>query len=132
MAADWLLSVPATYRWVITFAFIGIIAGLSVAPGIERPGDSIFGWLVLNTSTPVQKAMHVGVYAVLALLWVWTLQTIESSATRLLLAFALSASIGIVLEWYQTSVPGRYGTIADVLLNGIGIIVGLVVAFLLF
>lgn len=128
---DWLLSVPPLYRWVITLAFVGIVVGLSIAPGAERTGDSLFAWLVANTATPVQKAMHVGVYAMLAMLWVWTLQAVESLSTRYVLTFALSMILGIALEWYQTTVPGRYGTLTDVLLNILGIIAGLVAAFFL-
>jgi VanZ family protein len=75
--------------------------------------------------------MHVAVYALLTVLWVWTLQAIESWLPKLLLAFALSLSIGVALEWYQMSVPGRFGTITDVLLNGIGVIAGLIIAFFL-
>jgi hypothetical protein len=128
---DWLLSVPLAYRLAITLAFVGVVAGLSIAPGVERSGDSLFVWLVVHTATPVQKTMHVAVYALLTVLWVWTLQAIESWLPKLLLAFALSLSIGVALEWYQMSVPGRFGTITDVLLNGIGVIAGLIIAFFL-
>ena len=75
---NWLLSVPTAYRWGITLAFVGIVIGLSVKPGVGRPDDSIFSWLVINASTPLQKAMHVAVYAVLAGLWMWTLEPVES------------------------------------------------------
>lgn len=128
---SWLLSVPATYRWAATLVFIGFIAALSIGPGISRPGDSLFAWLVVNTATPVQKVMHVAVYALLMFLWVWTLESIDSRMTRIALALSLTIGLGIVLEWYQTTVPGRFGTIFDVLLNGIGALIGLLAAVLL-
>jgi hypothetical protein len=128
---DALLSIPVAYRWLATLAFIGIIIALSVTPGVERPDDNLFSWLYINTSTPVQKALHIISYAVLAALWMWTLAGITSIPARLATSFALSFCLGIALEWYQTTVPGRFGTVTDVILNTIGTIAGLILAVLL-
>ena len=124
------LSLPAAYRWLITVLFVGIVVILSVAPGKGQSGDSIFVWLVINTPTPLQKLMHVAVYATLAMLFMWSLETIESRVTRIVLTLVLAFSLGAFLEWYQTRVPGRFGTIVDVLLNTAGTLVGLVAALL--
>ena len=75
--------------------------------------------------------MHICVYAVLAVLWIWTLQGIESVPFRFATALVICMSLGAVLEWHQTNVPGRYGTLSDVLLNILGIILGLIAAFFL-
>ena len=56
---NWLLSVTPFYRWVATLTLVGIIIALSITPGVPRPGDSLFEWLVINTATPVQKLLHV-------------------------------------------------------------------------
>ena len=125
------LLVPVAYRWIITLAFVAVLVALSVTPGVSRPDDDIFAWLYANTSTPVQKAMHISAYAMLTLLWMWTLSSIASVWLRSLLAVLLSLSLGIALEWYQTQVPGRHGTIADILLNTAGIVIGLVAALIL-
>jgi VanZ family protein len=127
-----LLSIPTAYRWLLTLAFIVLIVVLSVTPDQGRPDDSIFQWLVANTSTPIQKLMHVAVYAMLALLWMWTLADIESRMARIVLTLLCSAGLGAVLEWYQTQVPGRFGSIVDVLLNLAGTLIGIVLAVLLF
>ena len=42
---DALLSVPVGYRWALTLAFVALIVGLSVTPGVERPDDNLFSWL---------------------------------------------------------------------------------------
>ena len=126
-----LLTVPTPYRWTVCLLFVGLVVALSLAPGVARPGDSIFVWIVTNTATPVQKLMHVIVYAVLALLWVWTLQTIESAVSRFGLALTIAVGLGALLEWYQTQVPGRFGTVGDVLLDLAGSLIGLLAAFLL-
>ena len=75
--------------------------------------------------------MHVAVYAALAMLFMWSLESIGSPITRIVLTLVLSLSLGITLEWFQTMVPGRFGSLVDVLLNVTGTIVGLVAAALL-
>ena len=128
---DWLLSVPALTRWVVTLAFAALVIALSVTPGVARPGDSAFVWLVVNTPAPLQKLMHVVVYATLALLWMWTLASVESRAVRITLVILVTVGLGAILEWHQTRVPGRFGTMFDVLLNVIGALIGIIAAFLI-
>lgn len=126
-----LLAVPVAWRWAATLAFVALIVVLSVTPASGRTGDSIFVWLVVNTATPLQKLLHVAIYAVLSALWLWTLADIPSRPLRMALSFVLSVGLGTALEVHQTSVPGRFGTIADVLLNAIGAIIGLAAAIVL-
>jgi len=125
------LSFPPVVRWAITLTFVMIVVILSITPGKSQVGDSAFVWLVANTPTPLQKLMHFVIYAALVWLWAWTLEAIKSRNLRLVLAFVLAISLGSALEWYQTRIPGRFGTIVDALLNILGAIVGLVVAFLI-
>jgi hypothetical protein len=127
---DWVFSVPAAARWGITLVFAGLVVALSVTPGIARPGDNAFVWIVINTPAPLQKLMHVAVYAALALLWMWTLESIESRIVRITLVIIATVGMGAVLEWQQIRVPGRFGSIFDVALNALGAIVGLAVALL--
>jgi len=127
---EWVFSVPAAARWGVTLVFAGLIVALSVTPGIARPGDNAFVWIVVNTPEPLQKLMHVAVYAALALLWIWTLESVESRTLRVALAFLATIGLGAALEWYQTQVPGRFGSLFDVALNALGAIVGLALALL--
>ncbi len=124
------LSLPVVYRWLLTLAFVGIVVILSVTPGRFQTGDSVFVWLIANTPTALQKFMHIAVYATLAMMFMWSLETVESRITRIVLTLVLALSLGAILEWYQTRIPGRFGTIVDVLLNTAGTIVGLVAALL--
>jgi VanZ family protein len=125
------VSLPPVYRWLITLVVIVIVVALSITPGKSQADDSMFIWLLAHTPTLVQKIMHITCYAVVAALWVWTLEAIESNVLRLSLALALTIGLGIFLEWYQTMVPGRFGTIVDVILNAIGAMVGLLMAIFL-
>ncbi len=108
----------------MTLVMLILIVTVSIVPGQARPGDSGLVWLVSATPTPLQKLLHVLAYAVLALLWMWTLDDIESPPIRITVVLSIAVANGAVLEWYQTSVPGRFGTVADVILNAIGAIFG--------
>jgi len=125
------MTIPVPSRWFITLSFIVLLIVLSVTPGNSQKDDSIFVWLVASTPTLVQKIMHIAAYAALAFLWVWTLEHIKQEPARLATAFALTLGLGIALEWYQTMVPGRFGTLFDIVLNSFGAIAGLIAAILL-
>lgn len=128
---DWLLSVPASARWIITLIFATIVIALSISPGVERPGDNLFVWVIVRTPTLIQKIMHVATYAALALSWMWTLASIESRLLRIALTIIATIGLGAILEWQQTRIPGRFGTVFDVALNAIGALIGLALALLL-
>ena len=123
--------VPIPWRWIVTTALVVAVITLSVIPGQARPGDSVFIWLVGVTPAPLQKLMHFLLYAGLTWLWAWTLEGIAPRWLRLAIAFTLTVGLGAALEWYQTRVPGRFGTLLDALLNAAGAIAGLVVALLI-
>lgn len=118
----------APMRWLIAIAFIALVTILSVTPGRGQADDSVFVWLVINTPPLLQKLMHLAVYAVLAFLLTWALEDAGSRNLRLVLAFAFAVSLGASLEWYQTRVPGRFGTLLDALLNAGGAFFGLLAA----
>ena len=128
---DSLLSVPASARWGITLVFAAIVIALSISPGVERAGDNIFVWVIVRTPPLIQKFMHVATYAALAMSWMWTLESIESRIVRIALTIIVTIGLGAVLEWYQTRVPGRFGTVFDVLLNAIGTVIGIIAALLI-
>ena len=124
-------SFPPVVRLAITLVFVLVVIILSVTPGKSQVGDSVFVWLVTNTPAPLQKLMHVVIYAAIVWLCAWTLEATKSRSLRFFVAFVIAISLGTALEWYQTKVPGRFGTIFDALLNVLGAIIGLVVALLI-
>ena len=128
---DRLQSVPAAWRWLATLAMVVVVVVLSITPGVQSDSDSAFVWLVVNTATPVQKAMHVAIYMTLAVLWYWSLERVRSRALRALLTISATVGLGAILEWHQTRVPGRFGTLMDIVLNAIGALAGVVLAALL-
>lgn len=124
-------SVSLTTRIVITVCFMAVLIAASIVPGRAQPGDSAFIWLVAKTPRLLQKALHVCLYGVLTLLWVWTLDAIQSKSHRLVIAVTVAVCFGAAVEWYQTKVPGRFGTIFDVALNAAGALLGLFTAIFL-
>ena len=124
-------SASLTTRIIITLFFMAVLMVASIIPGRAEPGDSIFIWLVAKTPTLLQKTLHVFLYGVLTLLWVWTLDAIQSKSQRLLIAITIAVCFGAAMEWYQTKVPGRFGTIYDVALNAAGALLGLLAAIFL-
>ena len=125
-------SVSPTIRIAITLCFMMALLIASVIPGRAQPGDSVFVWIVAKTPTALQKTLHLILYALLAMLWAWSLEAIESRSQRLLVAITVAIGFGAAMEWYQTKVPGRYGTIVDVGLNAVGALLGIVAALILF
>jgi len=125
------MNAPIAVRVVVTLLLLAAIVTISVVPGRPQPGDSVFIWLASVTPTPLQKLMHFVTYAMLAMLLMWTFEGINSMPLRIVLAMAIAVTVGSFLEWYQTSVPGRYGTLADAILNALGAVVGVFVATLL-
>jgi len=125
-------SVPPITRLLITLCFMGLLMAISIIPGRAQPGDSAFIWLVVKTPPLLQKVMHFCLYCLLTMLWIWTLDVIQSRPYRLAIAVTVAVCFGAALEWYQTMVPGRFGNIFDVALNAGGAILGLCIAILFF
>ena len=117
-----------TIRVIITLCFMALLTVASIIPGSAEPGDSVFVWLVAKTPTLLQKSLHVCLYATLAVLWTWTLDAIQYKSRRLVIAVTIAVCFGAAMEWFQTKVPGRYGTVVDVILNAAGALLGLVAA----
>jgi VanZ family protein len=103
----------------------------SLTPGRPQPGDSAFNQLIAQTPTLLQKLLHICLYGVLVLLLAWTLDSIRSRTYRFLISWIIAVAFGAVMEWYQSKVPGRFGTVIDVALNAAGATFGLLVAVFL-
>ncbi len=73
--------------------------------------------------------MHVVLYGLLSVLWVWTVAVGQSSKTRLWVrALIVVIAFGTALEVLQLFVPGRFASMLDALLNSIGALVGVIAA----
>lgn len=104
-----------------------LLAGLSTIPGGVESDDSRFVWTVAVTPKLLQKSMHVVLYGMLAAAWIWVLEGITSTRRAIAAAALIAIVFGAAMEVWQTSVPGRYGTLLDVLLNTLGVVAGVTV-----
>jgi VanZ family protein len=117
---------------ILTLGFMALLALASLIPGHPKSGDPAIIRLVAKIPAQVQKILHVCLYGVLMLLLVWTLERIQIRNYRFLVSFVIAVSFGAVMEWCQTKVPGRFGTVHDIALNAAGAALGLLVAIFLF
>ena len=126
-------SFPVTARIILAVCFMALLTLASITPDRAKSGDTEFTRLVAKTPTLLQKVLHVCLYGALVLLLAWTLDSIQSRTLRFSLSFVIAVAFGAVMEWCQTKVPGRFGTVVDVALNTVGAALGLVAAvFLLY
>jgi VanZ family protein len=114
---------------LVVLGLMALIAFLSVIPGQSEKGDSVFVWAVAVTPPTLQKIAHVVLYAAVALLW---MRVFEGGG---LLAASLKAALitiafGAAMEWAQAGIPGRFGNVADILLNAVGTFLGILAAVL--
>jgi VanZ family protein len=94
---------------------------LSSIPGEADPEGTLLSGIILWTPPAVQNLAHIPLFGVLAWLWYRSLNAWMKN-TRLLLssAFLLATGFGILDEWHQLSVPGRYASLTDIALNTLG------------
>jgi hypothetical protein len=79
-------------------------------------------------SPDVQNFLHLPVYGGLASLWFWALRHwLAESGYKYLLALILTLGYGLLDEWHQTFVPGRFGSLTDVGFDLTGAIIGLLI-----
>jgi VanZ family protein len=99
---------------------------LSSVPDQGAANDTLnpLTWISPN----VQNFLHLPVYGGLASLWFWALRHwIAEADYKYVLALILTLGYGLLDEWHQTFVPGRYGSLTDVGFNIIGALIGLLI-----
>ena len=110
---------------------MALLALVSLMPGIYKPGDSTFIWLIAETPSLIQKTLHIILYGVLALLLVWTLNGLQSKVASIVIALIITVAFGALMEWGQTGVPGRFGSLYDIILNAAGATLGVLASIFL-
>ena len=104
--------------WLPPIALMGLIFFLSAQPKTDMPD-----WGTMDAF--LKKATHVAVYGLLYLLLFrafrgeWPTRTAGGRGVYLPVFIAIL--YGASDEWHQTFVPGREGTLRDVLINAVGV-----------
>lgn len=104
--------------WLPLVVWMGWIFFLSSQPQLPSVPQ---GWL----DTLLKKLGHASEYAILAVLWWRALGSTRLLEQRIPLAWGVSLLYALSDEYHQTLVPGRNGTLMDLLIDAIGALVGL-------
>jgi len=109
-------------RYLLPLGYMIVLFCVSSIPGHVMEVTPGFRLLTPNW----QNLLHVPVYGGLALSWCWALEThLTAARSRLIAAFTLTVMYGIVDETWQLYIPGRYGSITDLVLNALGAVLAL-------
>lgn len=116
---------PKSWRVLLPFAYMAGVFFISSIPDrsrIDEPAVQIsWDWL----PELLQNALHVPLFGALALLWGWSLSAWNACArVETALVIAIAGSYAVLDELHQATVPGRQGTLQDVLLDLVGVITG--------
>ena len=110
------------WRLPLPFAYMVALYALSSIPGDQTP-DTLAGALFMWVEPQWQNLLHVPLYGGLTASWLWAMGTWPLSRNGLLIISLLLAGMwGLLDEIHQANVPGRYGSITDMLLNICGAI----------
>jgi VanZ family protein len=100
---------------------MAVIYALSSIPGEARAGLDGLAEFLLWVPPNIQNLLHLPLYAGLTLLWLWVLPLwISHRQIIYTVAFLLAAVYGVVDEFHQLHVPGRYASLVDISLNMLG------------
>jgi VanZ family protein len=115
-------------RWHIIYplAMMALLFWLSSIPGALYPDDPLVYRLFVWVPPNVQNLLHVPVFGALGWLAGWALQAwIPDVFAAVATAFIWAAGYGVLDEWHQSFVVGRYASLSDVLLDVAGVALGL-------
>lgn len=94
---------------------------LSSIPGEVDPASPLLSGIILWTPPAIQNLAHIPLFGVLAWLWYRSLGAwIKNGRLLSSSAFLLATGFGILDEWHQLTVPGRYASFTDIALNTLG------------
>ena len=113
-----------------TLAYMACIYLLSSIPGGDAalPEDAD-GFTLYFIPPALQNLLHIPLYAGLAWLWHRTLGMARLTSTATVAtAIIIAVGYGFLDELHQATVPGRYASATDVLLNALGAVAGGVIS----
>ena len=107
---EWLLAVPPRRALSWPLGLMALIFWLSSVPD-DGATDTWTAVVLAWVDPSWQNTIHLPVYGTLALLWCRALNAWRLPAAAIAaLALALATGYGILDEWHQAFVPGRYST----------------------
>ena len=82
--------------------------------------------LIISIKPGIQNFLHIPVYTLLAILWFRLFDQYQTGKRKsLYLVLIIAIGFGIINEWIQFFIPGRYLSLADMVFNTIGVLSGI-------
>lgn len=101
--------------WILTVIWMAVIFYLSSIPDLASSLPSVW-------DTIFRKLAHITEFGILAMLLSMAL---DGRQTRLVLVFVIAFLFANSDEWHQSYVAGRTGSGVDVMIDSLGIILGI-------
>jgi VanZ family protein len=103
-------------RWMAVVFWMGVIFAFSATPSLASPFEPVYDFIL-------RKLAHLTVFAVLTVLLFRAFRLHVARPTYAwLLAMFVAALYACSDEWHQTFVPGREGTVRDILIDSLGVV----------
>jgi|SRR5687768_13593427 hypothetical protein len=117
---------PAKHHVMLPLLIMAAFYWLSSLPGTPSAEDPAAYAVFYLVPPTLQNALHVPAYALLATAWQWALRAwLSGSNACAVSALGIAVLYGVLDEWHQSFVPGRFASLTDVLLNAAGAIAGI-------
>ena len=109
-------------KLALALAYTGGIFLLSSIPDDGDPETT--AEQLLQWATPqLQNLLHIPLFGGLAAVWYWTwVSFLHDRRRSAIAAFLVTGTYAFLDEWHQLHVPGRFGSLTDIVLNLIGIV----------
>jgi VanZ family protein len=103
-------------RWLAVVCWMGVIFALSATPSLASPFEPVYDFVL-------RKLAHLTVFAVLTVLLFRAFRLHVARPTPAwLLAMLVAVLYACADEWHQTFVPGREGTVRDIVIDSVGVV----------
>jgi VanZ family protein len=103
-------------RWMAVAFWMGMIFAFSATPSLASPFEPV-------SDFSLRKLAHLTVFAVLTVLLYRAFRLHVARPTYAwLLAVFVAAVYACSDEWHQTFVPGREGTVRDIVIDTLGVV----------
>lgn len=114
---------PDKKKVILLLSYMTLIMMSSIIP-MDREISGLR--LIIAMKPELQNLLHIPMFAVLSILLLQVLSGYDMSpARRTAILLGVAVSFGIINEMVQIFIPGRYAGVPDMVLNLIGIFIGI-------
>ncbi len=117
----------------LSYKAADIILTVCDKAGIVDYNDNNRESMIDSVQFPIRKAAHMTEYAVLSVLVMIALMVDGINGIKLpVISAVIATAFAATDELHQVFVPGRYGCVRDVLIDAVGSVIGLAIAYAIY